>query len=267
MFPPCRSWFGRFSCISISGCPIHYVNSFTMKTQNNDTLRVTLQVSQASPSSTHSVRCSQIYFSFHRNKHHFSSFTALNLCSALLCLVFFFFILPLHSLHALVWKCAWPIRCDGNVREWLLRAGVFVCWLVLPTYYLLSLPWQCVSQSAPGAWWSVANKVSCHLNKKLYSFFWSDHCNHLNKSPQECCQLSDSVHSRLITSRTLCAWKSTQPNNGCVTPWKNMNSYSEIKCLLNALFFIVRGWESHVRVRAGLEDCLAHLFVHCRTNI
>lgn len=152
MFPPCRSWFGRFSCKSISSRPIRYVNVFTMTTQNNGTPGVTLRVSQASPSSTHSVHGSQRYFCFNRNKHHFSSFTALNLCSALLCFVFFppvfffFFLLPL------CWKCAWPIGCDGNVREssqWLLRAGVFVCWFVLPTYHLLSSPWRCVPVSLP----------------------------------------------------------------------------------------------------------------------
>lgn len=184
-----------------------------------------------------------------RNKHHFSSFTALNLCSALLCLVFvsscaFFFLnyhtaAPRHSLHVLVSMCAWPIGCDGIVREswrWLLHAGGFVC-LFYPAiifYYCLDDERQSVSQSALGAWWSVDSKESCLLNKKLYRFFWSDHCNHLNKSPQECCQLSDSVHSRLIMSKTLCTWKSTQPNN----------SYLKIKYLRNALFFIVWGWES-----------------------
>lgn len=146
----------------------------------------------------------------------------------------------------------------------LLFVGLFYPPIIF--YHCLDGACQSVSQSALGAWWSVDNKESCHLNKKLYSFFWSDHCNHLNKSTQECCQLSDSAHSRLITSRTLCTWKSTQSNNVCVTPRKNMNSYLKIKCLLNALFFIVWGWEhmSMFEQDCPFEDGLAHLFVHCQ---
>lgn len=154
-----------------------------------------------------------------------TSVLLLHLTSALLSCVLFFFppvcffffyyhtATPLRSPHAPVWMCAWPIGCDGNVREScqrLLRAGVFVCWLVLPTYHLFIIALTVHVGLSPrvlsvlDGQLTIRNRVIWTRNYTVSSglitaVIWT--------RAHKCCQLSDSVHCRLITSRTLCTQK------------------------------------------------------------